>query len=328
MMRAQSIFCFLLLAFAVSNAFAQAQPGPQVILGNPQTRTEWYTFSDAVALAGQFQKKIIVVFRPARNPSDSSFLRAVNSDQRIHDFLRPHFVLVNVTTSFMDYRNHEPASDLLRQKIAGYGADPCLTFFDEHGEMICRYGSAADTERLYELLVYVSSNSYMKQSLADYFDDCKRKASNTPALSWYTYNEGVALAGRNGKHILINAHWYSSPYCLMMKHSTYSDPSIIKFIEAHFVPVQVELVAVTNNQFMEYRGEKMTSYHLLADVLGVKNYPETVFCESDGSRIKNIPGYMKPDVFSFVLKYFADSEYKYESLDAYLKQHGIRESLE
>lgn len=296
-------------------------------LGSQTKETEWYSFPDAVSIATQSNKKILVVFRAKRNPADSSLTSALNSDPRIRDYVQSHFVLVKIDTSFMEYRNHKLPSDLLRSKIAGYGADPYISFFDEHGGMICRYGSAADVERFYEVLQYVSSNFYMKQSLPDYFDDCRRSKAHIPSLNWYSYNEGIKLARKTGKKILINAHWYSSPYSLEMKHLTYSDITIINYIVANFIPIQIELQMPDNSTFFEYEGQNITPYHLLDGVLGVKNYPETVFCESDGKKIRSIIGAVKPNVFLYILKYFNGSDYKNKDINLYLKENGINELI-
>ena len=326
-MAVNKISYYLPLVFLVLQSFAQIHPGVPLIVGNPQNRTERYSFSDAILIAQNFDKKIVVVFRAKSNPSDSSFMILLSADERIRNYLRRNFVLVYIDMSFMEYRNQMPPSDLLKAKISKFAADPKYAFFDKNGEMICRYGIVTDPVVLYNVFAYVALNYYQKQSISDYFDDCKRKITNTPSVYWYSYNEGVVIAKTSGKKILLNAHGYWSPYCVKMKHLTYSDPSIISFIEANFVPIQVEL-DIGYNAFIEYQSQKMTPSQLLKDVLGVKGYPETVFCESDGTKIKNISGYLKSSVFSCVLKYFAEGDYKTVDINTYLKQKGINEAIE
>ena len=146
-------------------------------------------------------------------------------------------------------------------------------------------------------------------------------------MHWYSYNEGVAIARSNGKKILLNAHAYWCPYAVDMKHQTYSNPSVINFIQSHFVPIQVE-DNFECGSFIEYNHEKMNSIQFLENELNVKSFPVAVFCESDGRTIESVPGYIKPNVFLYVLLYFSQDKYKFETLDGFLKQNGIQEGIQ
>lgn len=223
----------------------------------------------------------------------------------------------------MEYKRKN-LRDLLSSKIASLGSDPSLVFFSSNGDMICNhYGSNLQVQRLYDICTYVVGKYYLKQSVPDFLDDLKRKSKNKPSLNWYSYNDGMEMAKITGKKIVINAHANWSPYCVRMKNSTYSDTAVINYINDNFIPIQIE-GWMEYSYFLDYDNKKISGYDLLMKIYGVKGFPETVFCESDGKKIDILSGLYKPDIFLPVLHFFAEGFYETETMDTYLAGKGLK----
>jgi len=59
------------------------------------------------------------------------------------------------------------------------------------------------------------------------------------ALTWLSYNEGLALAEKENKYILIDFYTDSCGYCKKMDKETYSKEEVKKFLNENFVVVKV-----------------------------------------------------------------------------------------
>lgn len=57
-------------------------------------------------------------------------------------------------------------------------------------------------------------------------------------LTWYGWNEGYAKAVKEGKIVLVDAYTDWCGWCKKMDRDTYTNPAIIKKINAQFVPIK------------------------------------------------------------------------------------------
>ena len=297
---------------------------PQIV--EPQTRTiEWKSFPDAVTLAASVHKKIIVVFRSEKSTADIVIKERFAMNGKINNYLLDHFQLVSIERSHSEYQKQRN-QDLLSQKISGVGADPAMVFFDEQGDRIWYYYGGTGDETIFRALEYTAGEFYLKQSFSDYSDDIKRMSQNKRSVLWYSYDEGMKMAAQSGKKIIINAHAFWSPYCIRMKGNTYSKDSVIDYITSHFIPIQIETM-IPETRRLTYREKKMGSFELLEKIYGVTAYPQTVFCENDGTKIDLVSGFITPDIFLCVLKYFSEERYKIEEIHSYFDRLGMSGAL-
>jgi len=133
------------------------------------------------------------------------------------------------------------------------------------------------------------------------------------ALTWLSYNEGLALAEKENKYILIDFYTDSCGYCKKMDKETYSKEEVKKFLNENFVVVKVN--AESGKKVIE-NGKEITEREL-ARLYQVNGYPTTWFLESNHSPIAPLPGYVTAEQFVPVLSYIGEGWYKSISFKEY-----------
>lgn len=135
-------------------------------------------------------------------------------------------------------------------------------------------------------------------------------------LTWLSYNEGLALAEKENKYVLIDFYTDWCGYCKKMDKETYSKEEVKKFLNENFVVVKVN--AESDNKVIE-NGKEITEREL-AKLYQVSGYPATWFLESNHSRIASLPGYVTTEQFIPVLSYIGEGWYKSITFKEYSKK--------
>lgn len=140
--------------------------------------------------------------------------------------------------------------------------------------------------------------------------------AKTLALNWLSYNEGLALAAKENKYVLIDFYTDWCGYCKKMNKETYSKEEVKKILNENFVVVRVN--AESNSKVIE-NGEEISEREL-AKLYQVTGYPTTWFLESNHSRIAPLPGYVTTEQFIPVLNYIGEGWYKTISFKEYMEK--------
>jgi thioredoxin-related protein len=136
------------------------------------------------------------------------------------------------------------------------------------------------------------------------------------ALNWLSYNEGLALAEKENKYVLINFYTDWCGYCKKMDKETYSNEEVKSILNENFVIVKVN--AESENKVIE-NGEEISEREL-ARLYQVSGYPTTWFLESNHSQIAPLPGYVTTEQFIPVLNYIGEGWYKTISFKEYMEK--------
>ncbi len=136
------------------------------------------------------------------------------------------------------------------------------------------------------------------------------------ALNWLSYNEGLALAEKENKYVLINFYTDWCGYCKKMDKEAYSNEEVKSILNENFVIVKVN--AESENKVIE-NGEEITEREL-ARLYQVSGYPTNWFLESNHSRIAPLPGYVTTEQFIPVLNYIGEGWYKTISFKEYMEK--------
>jgi len=138
-------------------------------------------------------------------------------------------------------------------------------------------------------------------------------------ITWYKYDEGLKLAAKAGKPVLVDFYTNWCGWCKKMDKTTYVDPAVTSYMNSKFIAVKVNAESrdAINLPSGPVDGRR------LARSFGVTGYPSIWFLESDGKKINNLPGFAPPERFIHVLRYIGDGIYKSQTFkDYYTKATG------
>ena len=135
-------------------------------------------------------------------------------------------------------------------------------------------------------------------------------------LNWLSYNEGLTLAEKENKYVLIYFYTDECSWCKKMIDQTYSNEEVKKILSDKFVAVKID--ARSENKVIE--NEKEISERKLATLYQVSGYPTTWFIENNQTRIAPLPGYVATEQFIPVLNYIGEGWYKSISFKEYMEK--------
>jgi len=98
-----------------------------------------------------------------------------------------------------------------------------------------------------------------------------------------------------------------------MEKGTFSDGSIISFINENFVAAKVK--TSNNETFNTPFGEMNTAQ--LARSLRIRGVPAVFFFDSEGKPVFNVPGYVPPDMYQAILRYVSEKHYMNKSFEEF-----------
>jgi len=139
---------------------------------------------------------------------------------------------------------------------------------------------------------------------------------NPLALNWLSYTEGLALAEKENKYVLIYFYTDECSWCKKMVDQTYSNEEVKKILSDKFVTIKIN--ARSENKVVE-NGEEI-SERKLATLYQVSGYPTTWFLENNHTRIAPLPGYVATEQFIPVLDYIGEGWYKSISFKEYMEK--------
>ena len=135
---------------------------------------------------------------------------------------------------------------------------------------------------------------------------CSEGAAASNKIDWFSYDDGLAAATKEGKKIFLHfqADWCS--YCRLMANQTFKDPSVIAYLNTNYI-------SITVNADKEVH---------IAQKYRVMGLPLNWFLKENGEKIANRPGYISPaDLISF-LKFIHTNSYKIMTLNKFLRTQG------
>ena len=148
----------------------------------------------------------------------------------------------------------------------------------------------------------------------------KKKAE----LVWYKYDEGLAKAEKEKKHLMVHFYTNWCGWCKKMDKGTFSDEEIIKVLNESYVPIKIngqsgEMVMVDGKEISERQ---------VAGEYGVRAYPITWFLKPSGERIAPRRGYVGAEEFLYILNWVKDDLYEKTSFQEFVKQQQEKQETE
>ncbi len=125
----------------------------------------------------------------------------------------------------------------------------------------------------------------------------RAETSTGDLITWLPYDQAMAKAKKENKHVIVNFTTSWCGWCKKMKSTTYSDPTVVKVIGSQFVAAKVD---GDSYNVLKLTAGDITEKGLTVQY-GVRGYPTTWFLEPDGNKIAPAPGYIDATQMQFIL---------------------------
>ena len=155
-----------------------------------------------------------------------------------------------------------------------------------------------------------------------------REPSKTPAEGpaqgevklWLPFNEGMALAAKENKQVVIDFYTSWCHWCKVMDRETFSDSEVKKYLGRHFVTIRID--AESTKERVTYKGEELTPV-ALARRFGVRGFPSLAYLDRDGELVTVVPGFVPAKTFLPLLRYMQMECYKQQmTFEEFMKKKG------
>jgi thioredoxin-related protein len=124
-------------------------------------------------------------------------------------------------------------------------------------------------------------------------------------VKWYSYEDALIKARKENKYTMVLFYATWCKWCKKMEGETFTDPDVEALLGSDFVSVKIDSESADR---VVHEMRKMAMFEL-ADVYGVDSFPTIWFLKPDGTRAKELKGYMAPSDFSKYLVYIKSGEY-------------------
>lgn len=141
-----------------------------------------------------------------------------------------------------------------------------------------------------------------------------------PERAWLSFNEGMALAAKEHKPVVIDFYTSWCHWCKVMDKETFSDPAVKKYLAEHFVSIRVD--AENRSDALTYKGESYSPF-TLGRRFGVNAFPSLAYLDAEGELVTVVPGFVPAKTFLPLLEYMQKECYKQRmTFDEFMKRKG------
>jgi len=129
----------------------------------------------------------------------------------------------------------------------------------------------------------------------------------TAEIKWLSYDEGLAKAKKEGKHLFIDFTTKWCGYCKKMDASTFISPEIVSMLNNDFVPVRID---GDSEKELDIDGYKITEKNLSRYDYKVRGYPTFWFLNSQGTKLGAVQGFQPAENLLSTLQYVKEKKYE------------------
>jgi thioredoxin-related protein len=137
---------------------------------------------------------------------------------------------------------------------------------------------------------------------------------------WYGMEEGMKLAKKKKKAVIVDIYTDWCGWCTKMDRETFADPAVVSYLNDKFIAIKLnaegkEPVSFNGKTYTNPSPESKRSTHGLAVQLtrGQLSYPTYVYLDSNGGTITITKGYMQAEDMLPLLQYIGSDAYKTKS---------------
>ena len=157
-------------------------------------------------------------------------------------------------------------------------------------------------------IIYISCEN--NKSVAQ---DVKAKTEDS---KWVSFDEGLKLAEKIKKPVLIDFYTDWCHWCKVMDEKTFSNEEINKKLKEKFITIRLNAESTTETG--TFNGKTLTNKELTRE-FRITGFPSLAFLSKEKEIITVIPGYVPADKFTHILDYISNECYKTTKYEDYLK---------
>jgi thioredoxin-related protein len=143
-------------------------------------------------------------------------------------------------------------------------------------------------------------------------------------LTWYKYDEGLAKAKKEKKHIMVNFYTTWCGWCKRLDKYTFGNEDVKKVLNESYVAVKVN---AQSGEKVEVDGKQITERQVAA-MYRVRAHPVTWFLKPSGERIAPRLGYADADEFLYILNWVKYDLYEKISFQEFVEQEQKKQKAE
>ena len=113
--------------------------------------------------------------------------------------------------------------------------------------------------------------------------------STAKKVIWISFDEGLAKANIEKKHMIVDFYTDWCHWCKVMDEKTFNDAKVNKKLKERFITVRIN--AESRSETATYKGKTFSNVEL-TQAFGVKGFPSLAFLNPDGDIITIVPGYV------------------------------------
>ncbi len=139
--------------------------------------------------------------------------------------------------------------------------------------------------------------------------------AQSPHVEWVALPDALSSAPDSNRLIVLDLYTDWCGWCKRMERDTYADDAVVAYIAEHFIASRLnpEKEGKVTYDDHEY------SFAEFGSALGVRGYPTTAFFNQKGELLTTVAGYIGPDEFLKILRFFGDGSYQSMSWEEYRK---------
>jgi thioredoxin-related protein len=118
-------------------------------------------------------------------------------------------------------------------------------------------------------------------------------------IDWMKFEDAVKANDFSPKMLLVDVYTDWCGWCKKMDKDTFTDPKVIKYINANFYPIKLN--AEDTKRTFDFKGKEYNEAQMAAS-MRVRSYPNFVIIDPTLQNITQMPGYREPAPFLEGLK--------------------------
>jgi len=178
---------------------------------------------------------------------------------------------------------------------------------------------------VFAFVIFAASQNLLS-SQTDAPKKTKDKSSSSKekktTFTWYKYDEGLAKAKKEKKHIMLHFYTNWCGWCKRMDRYTFGDEEVKKVLNESYVAVRVN---GQSGEKVKLDGKEITERQV-ASMYRVRAYPITWFLRPSGERIAPRQGYADGEEFLYILNWVKDDLYEKTSFQEFVKQEQKKQN--